>query len=75
MGYSPWGHEELDTTEHTSAYTHTHTHTYAHTNKYMCLAQVKFPVSFLDQLINFLLARGYRIGDEESRVSVLYVYS
>ena len=75
MGYSPWGHKELDTTEHTSAYTHTHTYIYAHTNIYVCLAQVKFPVSFLDQLINFLLARGYRIGDEESRVSVLYVYS
>ena len=61
----------------TQAHTHTHTHTYiyAHTNIYVCLAQVKFPVSFLDQLINFLLARGYRIGDEESRVSVLYVYS
>ena len=60
-----------------STHTHTHTHTYiyAHTNIYMYLAQVKFPVSFLDQLINFSLARGYRVGDEESRVSVLYVYS
>ena len=27
-GYSPWGHKELDTTEHTRAYTHTHTHIY-----------------------------------------------
>ena len=25
-GYSPWGHEELDTTEHAFAHTHTHTH-------------------------------------------------
>ena len=54
---------------------HAHTHIYAHTNIYMYLTQVKFPVSFLDQLINFSLARGYRVGDEESRVSVLYVYS
>ena len=29
LGYSPWGHKELDTTEH--AYTHTHTHTHTHT--------------------------------------------
>ena len=26
MGYSPWGHKELDKTE-----THTHTHTHTHT--------------------------------------------
>ena len=26
VGYSPWGHKELDTIEHT--HTHTHTHTY-----------------------------------------------
>ena len=30
LGYSPWGHKELDTTEH--ALTHTHTHTYTHTH-------------------------------------------
>ena len=41
----------------------------------MYLAQVKFPASFLEQLINFLLAGGYRVGDEEGRVGVLYVYS
>ena len=70
-GYSSWGHKESDKTEHAR----THTHIYAHTNIYMYLTQVKFPVSFLDQLINFSLARGYRVGDEESRVSVLYVYS
>ena len=27
VGYSPWGHRELDTTEWLT-YTHTHTHTY-----------------------------------------------
>ena len=31
-GYSPWGHKELDTTEHTRAYTHTHTRTHARTH-------------------------------------------
>ena len=25
MGYSPWGHKELDTTERLSVHTHTHT--------------------------------------------------
>ena len=30
-GYSPWGHEELDTTEHMSVHTCTHTHTHTHT--------------------------------------------
>ena len=25
--YSPWGHKELDTTEHAHTHTHTHTHT------------------------------------------------
>ena len=29
-GYSPQGHNELDTTEHTRARTHTHTHTHKH---------------------------------------------
>ena len=24
MGYSPWGHKQLDKTEHTCAHTHTH---------------------------------------------------
>ena len=33
MGYSPWGHKELDTTERL---THTHTHTYV-----VSLSQVK----------------------------------
>ena len=28
VGYTPWGHKELDTTEHTCTYTHTHTHTH-----------------------------------------------
>ena len=27
LGYSPWGHKELDTTEHALTHTHTHTHT------------------------------------------------
>ena len=31
-GYSPWGHKELDTTEHTRAYTHTHMHAHTHTH-------------------------------------------
>ena len=29
VGYSPWNHKELDTTEEL---THTHTHTHTHTN-------------------------------------------
>ena len=29
-GYSPWGREELDTTEQLSTHTHTHTHTLEH---------------------------------------------
>ena len=29
VGYSPWGHKESDTTEHTHTHTHTHAHTYA----------------------------------------------
>ena len=33
MGYSPWGHNELDTTERlTHTHTHTHTHTYCVSN-------------------------------------------
>ena len=28
MGYSPWGHNESDTTEHTRVHTHTHTYRY-----------------------------------------------
>ena len=28
VGYSPWGHKEPDTTEHTHTHTHTHTHLY-----------------------------------------------
>ena len=28
MGYSPWGHKELDMTDHTHARAHTHTHTH-----------------------------------------------
>ena len=39
-GYSPWGHKELDTTEHTRAYTHTHMHTHTHTHIY-----IRFPWS------------------------------
>ena len=31
VGYSPWDHKELDTTEHTWAHAHTHTHTNTHT--------------------------------------------
>ena len=31
MGYSPWGHKELDTTEWL---THTHKHTHTHTHRY-----------------------------------------
>ena len=33
MGYSPWGHEETDTTEHARAHTHTHTDTHTHTEE------------------------------------------
>ena len=34
VGYSPWGHKELDMTDqlNTCVYTHTHTHTHAHTH-------------------------------------------
>ena len=28
VGYSTWGHKELDTTEQLSTHTHTHTHTH-----------------------------------------------
>ena len=31
MGYSPWGHKELDTTERLSTHTHTHTRVHTHT--------------------------------------------
>ena len=30
LGYSPWGHKELDTTVRTHTCTHTHTHTHTH---------------------------------------------
>ena len=33
MGYSPWGHKELDTTEHLSAHSHTHPHPHTHTHR------------------------------------------
>ena len=29
-GYRPWGHKQLDTTEHVHACIHTHTHTHTH---------------------------------------------
>ena len=29
---APWGHKELDTTEHAHTHTHTHTHTHIHTS-------------------------------------------
>ena len=32
MGYSPWGHKELDVTEHTCMCARTHTHTHMHTH-------------------------------------------
>ena len=32
MGYSPWGHKELNTTELLSTHTHIHTHTHTHTH-------------------------------------------
>ena len=32
LGYSPWGHKDLDTTEHALTYTYTHTHTHTHTH-------------------------------------------
>ena len=32
MGYSPWGHKELDVTEHTCMRARTHTHTHMHTH-------------------------------------------
>ena len=31
VGYSPWGHRELDTNQHERARAHTHTHTHTHT--------------------------------------------
>ena len=34
VGYSPWAHEESNTTElltHTHSHTHTHTHNHTHT--------------------------------------------
>ena len=34
VGYSWWGHKELDTTEHTHTHIHTHTHTHKHTYTY-----------------------------------------
>ena len=30
VGYSPWHHKDLDTTEVSSTRTHTHTHTHTH---------------------------------------------
>ena len=33
LGYSPWGHKELDMTEQLSTYIHTHTHTHTHTHQ------------------------------------------
>ena len=42
MGYSPWGHKELDTTEQQSvcllACAHAHTHTHTHTDDFQALA-------------------------------------
>ena len=39
--YSPWGREELDTTERLHTHTHTHTHAracaHAHTHKSFCM--------------------------------------
>ena len=40
MGYIPWGHKELDTTEHLP---HTHTHTHTHLSpliSYLLIIQV-----------------------------------
>ena len=33
VGYSPWGHKELDMT---NLLTHTHTHTHTHNSYYLC---------------------------------------
>ena len=40
MGYSPWGHKELDTTEQQSVCLHAraHTHTHTHTDDFQALA-------------------------------------
>ena len=33
-GYSPWGHRESYTTDHTHTHPHTHTHTHTHTHSH-----------------------------------------
>ena len=35
MGYSPWSHKELDTTEQQSIHARTHTHTHTHTQIFL----------------------------------------
>ena len=42
VGYSPWGHKELDITECTHTHIHTHTHTRTHTNL-LTLTKETFP--------------------------------
>ena len=44
VGYSPWGHIELDTTEQLSTCAHTHTHTHTHTLTHTRVSEHTFPV-------------------------------
>ena len=54
-GYSPWGHKELDTTEHTHTHTHTHTQA-AHSDLYYLLSFSDFGLcSFLSNLFRWYI--------------------
>ena len=47
VGYSLWGHKELDTTKWLSTHTHTHTHTHIHANMFHRLWNFKMYSFFM----------------------------
>ena len=53
VGYSPWGHNESDVTEHTHVHTHTHTHTHTEARLTSFLKQWFSPPRHLHHLGSF----------------------
>ena len=48
VGYSPWGRNELDTTERVRTHTHTHTHTNTHTRTSVSVLLTRCSKVFID---------------------------
>ena len=64
VGYSPWGHKELDMTEHARARAHTHTHTHTQQCKSFT-SLVKFILGYfplLDAIVNGIAFLTFQIA-------------